>query len=309
MTDNNTLYDIIIIGGGPAGYTAALYSARAGFNVLIIEKFSAGGQMCQTAQIDNYPGFDESVDGYDLGYKMQRTAERFGAKTLLTEVKSVTLTSKIKVIATDKGVFKANAVIIATGADHRHAGLKGEDEMRGHGLGYCGACDGMFFKGKKVAVFGGGNSASADATLLSKICEKVSIIFRRDKLTADKVYQNGLYKAANVEFINNSVIDEIIYDEKVRGLKIRNRNDNTTRILDIDGVFISIGRIPETSLFKGQLALDEGGYIIAGEDTKTNIEGVFAAGDVRTKEFRQIVTATADGAIAAHFAEKYLSQL
>lgn len=304
---DNHIYDVIIIGGGPAGYTSALYTARAGFDTLVIEKFSAGGQMTQTTQIDNYPGFDEGVDGFTLGFKMQAGAERFGAKTMQTEVLSVELKDKIKTVSTADGTLLSKTVIIATGAEHKHLGLENEENLIGKGVGYCATCDGMFYKNKTVAVVGGGNSAAADALFLSKICEKVILIHRRDTLKATKIYHEPLMKAKNVEFILDSIVTEILFDEMLNGLKIKNiKTDEESKIL-CDGFFISIGRSPETSIFKGQLDIDEFGYIIADETTKTNIDGVFAVGDVRTKPVRQIVTAVADGASAAHYIEEYFT--
>lgn len=304
---DNHIYDVIIIGGGPAGYTSALYTARAGFDTLVIEKFSAGGQMTQTTQIDNYPGFDEGVDGFTLGFKMQAGAERFGAKTMQTEVLSVELKDKIKTVSTADGTLLSKTVIIATGAEHKHLGLENEENLIGKGVGYCATCDGMFYKNKTVAVVGGGNSAAADALFLSKICEKVILIHRRDTLKATKIYHEPLMKAKNVEFIWDSIVTEILFDEMLNGLKIKNiKTDEESKIL-CNGFFISIGRSPETSIFKGQLDIDEFGYIIANETTKTNIDGVFAVGDVRTKPVRQIVTAVADGASAAHYIEEYFT--
>ncbi|MDD6727648.1 MAG: thioredoxin-disulfide reductase [Eubacteriales bacterium] len=304
---DNKIYDTIIIGGGPAGYTAALYAVRAGLDALVLEKFSAGGQMTQTQQIDNYPGFDEGIDGFSLGYKMKLGAEKFGAKTIQTQVLSVDLKQKPKTIITDSGEYRAKTVMIATGADHKHLGIEGEDALIGKGVGYCAACDGMFYKGKTVAVVGGGNSAAADALLLSKICKKVYIIHRRDKLRAEKVYNAPLMKAENVEFKWNNQVKKLIGDGKIIAVEIENAEKEQEKI-NIDGLFISIGRSPASSLFKGQLDLDENGYIIADETTRTNIDGVFAIGDIRTKPVRQIVTAAADGASAVHFAEEYLNQ-
>lgn len=303
------IYDIIIIGGGPAGYTSALYTARAGFSTLVLEKFSAGGQMTQTSQIDNYPGFDEGVDGFTLGFKMQQGAERFGAKTMQTEVVSVNLMDKIKTVETTDGKLFAKSVIIATGAEHKHLGLENEESLIGKGVGYCAACDGMFYKNKTVVVVGGGNSAAQDAILLSKICEKVILVHRRDALRAEKVYHEPLMKTENVEFLWNSVVSEILAEEKVTGVKIKSTIDGTEKIVSADGVFISIGRAPMTELFSGQLEIDKNGYIVSDESTRTNIEGVFAVGDVRTKPVRQIVTAVADGASASHFAEEYLMNI
>jgi len=302
------LYDIIIIGGGPAGYTAALYGARAGFKTIILEKFSAGGQMAETSQIDNYPGFDEGIDGFTLGFKMQQGAERFGAKTINTEVISVELNGKTKSVFTPDGEFKSRCIIIATGAKHKHLGLHNEEKLIGKGVGYCASCDGMFYRGKTVAVVGGGNSAAADALYLSKICKKVYLIHRRDKLRAERIYHTPLMSAENIEFLWNYTVSDIISDEIVKGIMLKNTADNQTKEILLDGVFISIGREPQTDLFKNQLDIDKNGYIIADESTRTNIDGVFVIGDVRTKPMRQIVTAAADGATAIHFAEEYLSQ-
>ncbi len=302
------VYDTIIIGGGPAGYTAALYAVRAGLETLLLEKFSAGGQMTQTAQIDNYPGFDEGIDGFTLGFKMQQGAERFGAKTLRGEVLSVNLKANPKCIKTDTGDFFAKTVIIATGADHKHLGIENEEALIGKGVGYCASCDGMLYRGKTVAVVGGGNSAAADAALLSKICEKVYLIHRRSSLRATKIYHEPLFKAKNIEFKWNSVVKELVYEQKLQAVKITD-NSGKSEQLKLDGLFISIGRTPETAIFKEQLELDTYGYIMADETTKTSIDGVFAAGDVRTKTLRQVITAAADGAVAAHFAEEYISTL
>ena len=304
---DNHIYDVIIIGGGPAGYASALYTARAGFDTLVVEKFSAGGQMTQTTQIDNYPGFDEGIDGFTLGFKMQSSAERFGAKTMHTEVLSVNLTDKIKTVVTADGTLLSKTVVIATGAEHKHLGLENEENLIGKGVGYCATCDGMFYKNKTVAVVGGGNSAAADALFLSKICEKVILIHRRDTLKATKISHEPLLKAENVEFIWDSVVKEILFDETVNGLKIQNIKTEQESQISCNGFFISIGRTPETSIFKGQVNIDEFGYIIADETTKTNIEGVFAVGDVRTKPVRQIVTAVSDGACAAHYIEEYIT--
>ncbi len=303
------IYDIIVIGGGPAGYTSAIYTARSGFKTLVIEKFSAGGQMTQTSQIDNYPGFEEGIDGFTLGFKMQQGAERFGVTTLQAEVTDVSLKNEIKEITTPEGVFRARCVIIATGAEHKHLGLKKEEELIGKGVGYCAACDGMFYKGKTVVVVGGGNSAAADALLLSKICEKVILVHRRDKLRAEKVYHDPLLHADNVEFKWNCIVSDILADDTVTGVRIQNVIDGEEKEIKSDGVFISIGRAPQTELFAKEINLDKNGYIAADETTKTNIKGVFAVGDVRTKPVRQIVTATADGATAAHFAEEYMATL
>ena len=261
-------------------------------------------------QIDNYPGFDEGVDGFTLGAKMQSGAERFGAETLNSEVIAVELASTPKKVTLDTGdEIYAKSVIIATGAVHKHLGVADEEMLIGRGVGYCAACDGMLYRGKTVAVVGGGNSAAADALLLSKICEKVYLIHRRDALRAERVYHEPLMNAENVEFVWNSEVQSIIFDARVSGVEVKNKESGEVRTLDIDGLFISIGRSPATELFRGQLELDGAGYIIADETTKTSIDGVFAVGDVRTKPFRQIATAVADGAVAAHLAESYVSNI
>ena len=302
------IYDVIVIGGGPAGYTAALYTARAGLSTLVLEKLYAGGQMTQTAQIDNYPGFPEGVDGVTLGMQMQEGAQRFGAESAYAQVLSVQLDGDVKILDTDQGQFQARAVIIATGASHKHLGLEKESELIGKGVAYCAACDGMFYRGKTVAVVGGGNSAAADAALLSRLAEKVYLIHRRDTLRATRVYHAPLQNTPNVEFLWNNEVQEFLHGDKLTGLKLRDVNTGEERTVEVDGVFISIGRQPATEIFRGQLELDEKGYIVADESTQTSLPGVYAVGDVRTKAVRQIVTATADGAVAAHYAESYLTE-
>lgn len=302
------IYDVVIMGGGPAGYTAALYCARAGLDTVVLEKLSAGGQMAMTEQIDNYPGFEEGVDGFTLADKMQNQAERFGAVTRLEEVLSVSLEGPVKEVTTDSGVVKARTVIVATGANPRKMGVAKEDAMIGRGVGYCAACDGMFYKGKTVAVIGGGNTAAADAMLLSRICEKVHLVHRRDTLRATKIYHEPLMKAENVEFHWDSKVKEILEDGKVTGVILENLKTGEETQVDLSGIFVSVGRQPATEIFKGILELDEGGYIVADETTRTNIPGVFAIGDVRQKVLRQVVTAVADGAVASHYADEYLAE-
>jgi len=299
------IYDVIIIGGGPAGYTAALYAARAGLSTLVLEKLYAGGQMTQTHQIDNYPGID-SIDGATLGMQMQNGAQKFGAETVYAQVLSVKLDSKIKTIVTDSGEFLARSVIIATGAHHRNLGIAREQELVGKGVAYCAACDGMFYRGKTVAVVGGGNSAAADAALLSRVAQKVYLIHRRDTLRATKIYHEALKNIDNLVFIYNSEVETLHHDQRLTGVTVKNVNNAAQTHIPLDGLFISIGRDPASALFQNQLTLDDKGYILAGEDTRTSVPGVFAAGDVRTKQVRQIVTATADGAVAAHEAEQYI---
>lgn len=300
------IYDMLIIGGGPAGYTAALYAARAGFDTVIIEKMSIGGQMTLTGDIDNYPGFDEGIDGFTLGMKMQSGAERFGAKTVYDEVTSVDFSEQIKKVETLSNVFYAKTVVLAMGASPRELGIKGEAELTGKGVHYCAHCDGRFYKDKTVAVIGGGNSAAADALYLSRLAKKVYIVHRRDTLRATKIYHEPLFKSENIEFIWNSTVEEFIADGKFGGIKVKNINSGDLTDIMCDAVFVSIGRKPATEFLKDTDLLDNNGYIIADESTKTDIDGVYAVGDVRTKALRQVVTAVSDGAVAVHFAEEYL---
>ena len=303
------VYDMIIVGGGPGGYTAALYGARAGLNVLVIEKLSAGGQMALSPMIDNYPGFEDGIDGFSLGEKMLAGAQRFGAESLLAEVTVLQLDAPVKIVRTTEGDFEAPVVIIATGADPKNLGLPGEQNLVGRGISHCAACDGMFYKGKTVVVVGGGNTAAADALQLSRICEKVIIVHRRDTLRATKVYHQPLLNAPNVEFLWNSTVSELLQNGRLTGVKVQNLITGEEKEISADGLFVSIGRKPNSSLVQGQLELDGAGYIVADESTATSLPGVFAVGDVRTKNVRQIVTAAADGAVAAHYAEEYLASL
>lgn len=301
------IYDTVIIGGGPAGYTAALYASRAGLDTLVIEKMSAGGQMALTGEIDNYPGFPEGVDGFTLGANMQAAAERFGAKTEYAEVLSLELAEKVKKIITSSKTVLAKTVIIATGAEPRELGIKSEKELVGKGVHYCAHCDGRFYKGKTVAVVGGGNSAVSDALYLSRLAKKVYLVHRRDTLRATKIYLDPLKKAENIEFLFDSALVDIIAQPRVTQAKIKNLKSGEENYIDCDGIFISIGRTPTTAFLNGAVPLDPQGYIIADESTRTSVDGVFAAGDVRTKTLRQIVTAVSDGAIAASAAEEYIS--
>lgn len=303
------IYDMVIIGGGPGGYAAALYAARAGLNVVVLEKLSPGGQMALTTQVDNFPGVDAGIDGYTLGEIMQRNAESFGAVTELAEVQSVDLSSDPKKIETNEGTFYGKTVVYAAGAGPRELGLPNEKALTGRGVNYCASCDGMFYKGKTVVVVGGGNSAVEDALLLSRVAKKVIVVHRRDTLRATKIYHKPLMEAENVEFFWNSAVTQLLENGKLNGIVVQNLLTGEETTVDCDGVFISIGRKPATALVDGQLDLDKSGYILADETTRTSRPGVFAVGDVRTKAVRQIVTAAADGAVAVHFAEEYLAGL
>ena len=302
------VYDMIVLGGGPGGYTAALYAARAGRSVLVLERLSPGGQMALTSEIDNYPGFPEGVDGFELGMKFQEQAHRFGAETEYAEVRSMDLSADPKVLHTPDGDFYARTVVIATGAGPRKLGIENEERLTGRGVHYCAHCDGMFYRGRTVVLVGGGNSAAAEALHLSRLAEKVILVHRRDTLRATKLYHEPLMKLPNIEFKWNSAVVELPGENRLSGVKIRNLISGEEELLDAAALFVSIGRTPSTALVQGQLEL-ENGYIVADESARTSIPGVFAVGDVRTKALRQIITAAADGANAAHFAEEFLEHM
>ena len=300
------IYDVIVLGGGPAGCTAAMYAARSGLSTLLVEKMTVGGQMNQTTQIDNYPGFEDGVDGFTLGMKMHAGAQKGGAETRYGEVVSVELAGEIKTVRLTSEELRGKTVIIATGADHKHLGLPDEEALVGRGVAYCATCDGMFFRGKTVAVVGGGNSAVADAIYLSRIAKQVHLIHRRDSLRASKICHDQLQQLSNVQIHWNQKVTGFRAEMKLNAALLENTVTGEQTELALDGLFISVGRDPKTALFAGQLALDSAGYIVADETTQTSLPGVFAAGDVRTKAVRQIVTAAGDGAVAAYYAEEYL---
>lgn len=300
------MFDVIVIGGGPGGYAAALYTARANLSTLVIEKMAPGGQMSTTDIVENYPGFAEGINGFELGMQMQQGAERFGVQTLYGEVTKVELDANPKLVHTTKETYEAKTVILALGAFPRELGLSNERALRGRGVSYCATCDGMFYKDKTVIIVGGGNTAVGDALFLNKICKKVYLVHRRDELRASKTYMEQLHKAENLEIIWNSEVKEILADQTVSGAVIRNKVDGTEKEVACDGIFVAVGNVPNTDLIKGQVDLDEAGYALADETTKTNVPGVFTVGDMRQKPLRQIVTAVADGAVASKYAEEYI---
>ena len=303
---DHNCFDVIVIGGGPGGYCAALYAARANLSTMVIEKFAPGGQMATTEIVENYPGFVDGINGFELGMQMKKGAERFGVKTKLAEVKSVDLDKNPKLIHTANETFEAKTVILALGAFPRELGLPNERNLRGRGVSYCATCDGMFYKDKTVVIVGGGNTAVADALFLAKICKKVYLVHRRDELRASKTYMESLENTENIEFIWSSEVVEILEeDTMVSGVKVKSKKDDSIRMVSCDGIFVAIGNIPNTSLIDGQVTLDEAGYVLADETTQTNIPGVFAVGDMRQKPLRQIVTAVADGAVASKYAEEF----
>lgn len=302
------VYDMIIIGGGPAGYTAALYAARAGLDAVLIEKAGAGGQMALTDVIDNYPGFDEGIDGFTLGMKMKNGAERFGVKTILEQVNSVDFKNDVKAVNTAGKTYFAKTVVVSTGADPNELGVKNEREYIGKGIHYCAHCDGRFYKDKTVMVVGGGNTAVADALFLARFAKKVYVVHRRDTFRAEKILVDPLLHAKNVEVLWNSVPVEFTAEERISVALIKNIVTNQEIKVPVDGVFVSIGRKPVTYFLEGSVSLDDKGYIIADETCRSSVDGVYAVGDVRTKPLRQIVTAAADGAVAVHFAVEYLAE-
>lgn len=303
----NKLYDMVIVGGGPAGFTAALYGARAGHSVLVLEKMVPGGQMAMTENIENYPGF-ERIDGFTLAEKMKSAAEAAGAQTRMAEVTAMALDGREKTVTTTEGDVKARAVVLAMGAVPRTMGVAEEEEMRGRGVSYCATCDGNFFRGKTVAVVGGGNSAAEDALYLSKLCKQVYVIHRRDTLRATRTEASRLEQAENVTFLWNKQVIALQHDFKLTGASLRDTQTGETSEISCDGLFVAIGRKPDTALVQDQLECTPEGYLVADETTRTSVPGVFAAGDVRQKPLRQIVTAAADGAVAAHFAQQYLEE-
>lgn len=302
------MIDIAIIGAGPAGLTAGIYAARAGLEACVFERISAGGQLAQTHLIENYPGFPEGSPGFDLAWSIKQQAENFGVAEIDEEIVSVDLAGDVKVIRSEAHTYEARAVVIATGARPRLLGAAGEDELRGRGVSYCATCDGNFFRGRDVVVVGGGDTAAADTLYLSRICNSVTLVHRRDALRAAAMYHDRLAALENVRFAWNSVVDTITEQNgMVSGVVVRNVVDDSTQTIPCAGVFVAVGTTPNTEFLESSLELDASGYIVSDELGITSVKGVFAAGDVRTKLLRQVVTAVSDGANAANSAIEYLS--
>lgn len=307
--DDRKNFDIIILGGGPAGLSAAVYAARSSAKTAIIDKSMFGGQPSNYLELENYPGF-KRIGGYDLMESFEEHADMFGInKFPMEEIQSVTLTGDKKIVKTLNGEFTADAIIIATGAQPRHLGVKGEEEFIGRGVSYCAVCDGAFYKDKIVAVAGGGNAAVEEAMYLTRFASKVYLIHRRDELRADKIVQERAFKNDKLEFIFDSVVEEIIGEDTVKSLKIKNVKTDETSSLEVSGIFPYIGILPNTELFNGQLNQDKGGFIVTDEKMQTSELGVYAVGDVRTTPLRQVITAASDGAVAAVFAGHYIDTL
>ncbi len=299
--------NVVIIGSGPAGLTAAIYAARANLAPLLIEGAQPGGLLTTTTEVENYPGFHHAVMGPDLMKEMRAQAERFGTEFLTGEVTKAEVTQRpIRLTIEDERVMEANTLIIASGASALKIGVPGEAQLMGHGVSTCATCDGFFFRGKELVVVGGGDSAMEEATFLTKFATKVSVVHRRDKLRASKIMQERAFKNDKVAFVWNAVVEEILGDGVVSAVRLRNVADGQTSDLPCAGVFIAVGHKPNTELFKGQLDMDDKGYITTHDGTTTNIPGVFAAGDVQDSKYRQAVTAAGSGCMAAIDAERFL---
>ncbi len=299
--------DLVIIGGGPAGLSAGIYAARASIDTLLLERGVPGGLVISTHQIENYPGFSEGISGPDLMVQMEKQARRFGIEIQSANVESIVINNKKIYLTTDHGEIEAGALIMASGVQPQLLGVKGEKELTGLGVSYCATCDGAFFRNRKVAVVGGGDAAVEEAMFLTRFVEKVYIIHRRGELRATKIVQQRAFQNPKIEFVWHSVVDEIIGRYTVEGINVRDVRDNSKSTLDVEGVFIYVGSAPNSSLLKDLVKLNGKGYIITDENMLTSQQGIFAAGDIRQKLLRQVVTAVADGAIAAVAAEKYLS--
>lgn len=299
------MHDLIIIGSGPAGLSAAVYGRRVGFSTLVIEKNPmSGGQVLNTYEVDNYLGLP-GINGFDMGMKFREHAEKMQAEFIEADVLGVEDMGDYKLVKTTDGDYEAKAVIIASGASHSHLGVPGEEELSGMGVSYCATCDGAFFRGKTVAVIGGGDVAVEDAIFLARACEKVYLIHRRDSLRAAQSLQDTMLALPNVEVCWNSVVESINGEGRVNSITLVHKNGGTKSELAVQGVFIAVGIKPNSESFINNIAADEKGYLIAGEDCATSMPGVFAAGDIRTKKLRQIVTAVADGANAVEGIQEY----
>jgi len=301
-------YEVIIIGGGPAGLSAGLYTSRARLSSLLIEKMGVGGQIADAERVDNYPGFPEGISGFELGQLMHQQATKYELETLLAEVTGIELQEGRKVVQTTEGNFTAKAVIIASGSERRKLGIPGEEEFTGKGISYCATCDAPFFKEKPVVMVGGGNAAITEALYLTKFASKVTVIHRRDQLRASPILQEKAFSEPKIEFLWNTVIEEIEGENVVQRIRLRNLLTGEKLDLDVSGVFVAIGLKPDTDYLKGVLPLDAAGYIIANDRMETAIPGIFAAGDIRRNSARQAITAAGDGATAAIYAEKFVTE-
>jgi len=304
--DEPTLYDLVIIGGGPAGLTATIYAGRASIDTLVLSGTLPGGQPGNTSEVENYPGFPQGISGAELAQRFHGQAERFGAKIVPDDVVEVNFSTQPFSIQTTRKMYQARSAIVATGAEPRRLGVPGEDEFFGRGVSACATCDGFFYKDKRVIVVGGGDSALDEAIFLTRFASEVVIIHRRDELRATQIYQDRAFANPKISFVWDSVVEEILGDQTVNGVRVRNVKTDETSVVEADGVFIYIGMVPKTDVFDGQLELDEQGYIVSNDRQYTNVPGVFVAGDVQDPRYRQVVVAAGTGAIAAMEVERFL---
>jgi thioredoxin reductase (NADPH) len=299
-------YEVIIIGGGPGGLTAGLYTSRARLSTLLIENALFGGQMTTTEMIENYPGFPQGVTGDELSRLMEEQAKKFGTKTATQEVVKVSLEGDVKVVQTDEFTYRCEALIVSTGTEYRKLGVPGEKEFAGKGVSYCATCDGAFFRDSQIVVVGGGDSALTEALFLTKFARELTIIHRRDALRGTKIYQERALASPKIKFLWNSIVQEIKGDSTVRSISVKNVKTGEIMEVETEGVFLFVGLVPRTQFLKGVVQMDEAGYILTNEDCETSAKGIFAVGDCRKKLLRQIATAVGDGATAAFAAEKFL---
>lgn len=302
-------WDVVIIGGGPAGLTAALYSSRAGLKTLLLEKMAPGGQTTTTSEVENYPGFPKGVSGPELGQLMEEQAKNFGTVVKYEVVEELTLNGEVKTVKTTNDEYKTHTIILAMGAEPRRLGVPGEKEFTGLGVSYCATCDGAFYRDKNIMVIGGGDTAIEEALFLSRFGKKVTVVHRRDQLRATEILQRRAFENEKVDFIWDSVVEQIVGDDKVNKVVLKNKKTGEKSEVPVDGIFVAIGQKPQTEIVKDQVKLDEKGYIITNEKMETNIPGVFAVGDIRQKILRQVVTAVADGAIASVSVSNYIEDL
>lgn len=307
-TVNAVVYDVIVIGSGPAGLTAAVYSGRALLKTLVVAGMIPGGQLMLTTEVENFPGFEEPILGPDLIQRMRKQAERFGAEFVQEDATTVDFKTRPFKVSTASGTYESNAVIIATGASAKWLGLDSETRLRGKGVSSCATCDGFFFRGKDTVTVGGGDVAVEDTIFLTKFVNHATIVHRRDQLRASKILQDRAFKNPKISFVWDTAVEEVLGERKVDGVRVRNVKTGKQDVLKCDGVFVAIGHQPNTAVFQGQIEMDQKGYIVVGEGTATSVEGVFAAGDVHDFRYRQAVTAAGDGCRAALDAEDYLEE-
>ncbi len=311
VPEGATVHDVVIVGSGPAGYTAAVYTARAGLAPIVLAgQRAAGGALMNTTEVENFPGFPEGIQGPELMDNMREQAEKFGADVRYEDVVAVNLEGDVKAVATEDEVFYARAVILATGSEYRHMNVPGEEEFSGRGVSYCATCDGFFFKDRRLAVIGGGDSAMEEATFLTNFASEVVVVHRRDALRASRVMAERALNNPKISFEWNATVAEVLGDEAVTGLRLASTVDGSTREIAVDGVFVAIGHLPRTGFLRGQVALDEAGYITVDEpSTRTSVAGVFACGDAVDHTYRQAITAAGSGCRAALDAERWLASL